>query len=288
MAISGGSLQKRTAGIREAIDSWCLRAREWLSQTFYETTPKYLLSALENFYLLALAPRKLLQQSGNVYDLIDVEVSSRFQAINGTILHNCLGIGYLMGPASLADKLTLDTGLPHTEDDANRLIATYFDVYSHYSRWIDNTLHAYKEKGYLTLLDGWVMYGDNPNRRSISNCPVQGAGGCILRRAIKLAQERGLKVIIPLHDALYIEYPEGKPECIDVLAASMMEAFGHYFAKDPITYVWSQAMRLDYDAWGPGLSDGEMTTPGGRVVKTQKIYIDPRGKSEYERFREFF
>lgn len=199
-----------------------------------------------------------------------------------------LGIGYLMGDVSLADKLAVDTGLPHTPEDAAKLIQLYFDVYAHYSRWIDTTLDDYKKKGYLTLLDGWVMYGDNPNRRSISNCPVQGAGACILRRAIKLAQERGLKIIIPLHDALYIEYPEHQPECIDLLAACMMEAFGHYFAKDPLTYVWSQAMRLDYDAWGPGLDDGEMTTPGGRVVKTQKIYIDPRGKFEYERFRVFF
>lgn len=199
-----------------------------------------------------------------------------------------LGVGYLMGDVSLADKLTVDTGVPHSSDEAAKLIALYFDAYPRYAAWIDATVHDYKKKGYLTLLDGWVMYGDNPNRRSISNCPVQGAGACVLRRAIKLAQERGLKIIIPLHDAIYIQYPVDKPESIDVLAACMMEAFGYYFQKDALTYVWSQAIRLDYDAWGPNLQDGEIVTPGGRRVKTQSIYIDPRGKNEYERFREFF
>lgn len=198
-----------------------------------------------------------------------------------------LGISYLMGEISLAAKLTADTGVHHTPEQAKKLIDLFFDVYANYSAWIDKTINDYKTKGYLTLLDGWVMFGDNDNLRSISNCPVQGAGGCVLRRAIKLAQERGLRVIIPLHDALYIEYPTAQPEKIDQLAEAMLEGFSHYF-KDPVVRGWSKAIRLDLDAWGPDLPDGSFTTPAGRSVKSQKVYVDPRAKSEYERFSRYF
>lgn len=199
-----------------------------------------------------------------------------------------LGIGYLMGPVSLADKLTLDTGVAHTEEDAEKLIRLYFDVYGYYDAWIQRTLTEYRARSYLMLTDGWVMHGDNPNHRSIANCPVQGTGAAILRRLVQIAQDRGLKVIIPLHDAAYIEYPVDQPEKIDLLAHSMMEAFGYYFQTDPLIHTWSQAIRLDFDAWGPNLDEGSFVTPGGRKVKSQKIYVDPRGKNEYERFKEFF
>jgi len=198
-----------------------------------------------------------------------------------------LGVGYLMGPVSLADKLTVDTGVPHTEDDARKLIQLYFEVYDSYSMWIETTLQKYVRDGFLILPDGWVMHGDNPNHRSVTNCPVQGAGSAVLRRLIQLAQDRGLRVIIPLHDAAYIEFPAKELWRIDTLAECMMEAFGYYF-KDPTTREWSQAIRLDYDVWGPDFTDGHVVTPGGRKVKTQKIYVDPRGKTEYERFKKFF
>ncbi|TXH10668.1 MAG: hypothetical protein E6R04_04865 [Spirochaetes bacterium] len=198
-----------------------------------------------------------------------------------------LGIGYLMGPISLAAKLTADTGIPHTEDDARKLTELYFSVYDRYSYWVEETIGEYRRRGFLTLPDGWVMHGDNPNHRSIANCPVQGTGAAIMRRAIHLSQKRGLKIIFPLHDAKYMEHPVGELWRVDVLANSMVEAFGHYF-KDPVVHGWSQAIRLDYDIWGPDLTDGYVTTPAGRKVKSQKIYIDPRGKNEYERFKKFF
>ncbi len=199
-----------------------------------------------------------------------------------------LGISYLMGPISLCDKLSLDTGVHHTPEQAEKQIDLFFSVFARYAAWIDKTIDDYKTKNYLTLLDGWVMFGDNDNRRSVSNCPVQGAGGCVLRRAIKLAQERGLRVIIPLHDALYIEYPSDQPEKIDQLAEAMLEGFSHYFRNDERIFQWSKAIRLDLDAWGPDLVDGKFTTPAGREVKSQSIYVDPRAKSEYERFSRYF
>lgn len=198
-----------------------------------------------------------------------------------------LGIGYLMAKNSLAEKLTQDTSVEHSPDEAQKLIDLYFSVYQKYGNWVAKTQYEYRQRGYLALLDGWVMFGDNENDRSVSNCPIQGAGACVLRRAIKLAQEAGLKVIIPLHDALYIEYPTSRPEKVDQLADAMLEAFAHYFRKDETVFGWSKAIRLDLDVWGPDQSDGEFVTARGRKVKTQSMYIDPRGKAEFEKFKKY-
>lgn len=261
-------------------------ARKWLSQIFFEIIPSFLLTLLESFYVRVLAPKKSPEGNVDVYDLIDVEKTSRFQAINGVVYHNCLGISYLMAKVALSKKLTADTGVRHTPEDAEKLINLFFEVYPDYAKWIDFTTYDYARKGHLKLLDGWVMFGDNPNFRSVSNCPIQGAGGCILRKAIQLSQDAGLKVIIPLHDALYIEYPTAHRHKPDMLAEAMHQAFTHYF--DGEQKEWAGAIRQDIDIWGPDWTEGKWETLAKRSAKTQKIYIDPRGKAEYERFSQYF
>lgn len=199
-----------------------------------------------------------------------------------------LGVSYLMGAVNLAKKLTEDTGEVHVEADAQKLIDAYFSVYKKYAKWIEDTIYDYKKRSYLQLPDGWIMFGDNRNHRSVSNCPIQGFGACILRKAIELAQCRGLKVIIPLHDALYVEYNIAKnPHTPDILRGCMKEAFSHYFKDDEEKYIWSQAIRLDMDVWGPGLEEGYFKTELGHDYKQQEIYIDPRAVTEYRRFQKY-
>lgn len=199
-----------------------------------------------------------------------------------------LGISYLMAKYGLAGKITEDTGKLCSPEEAEKLINTFFEVYSDYATFIERTLYEYSKNGYLRLPDGWLMFGDNSNHRSVSNCPIQGMGACILRKAIELAQDRGIKVIIPLHDALYAQIKYGDWGQIDLLADCMIEAFRFYFMNDPVAYERSKAIRIDIDVWGPGLTEGEKQTPKKRKVKTQKVYIDPRAKSEYERFSKYF
>jgi len=134
---------------------------------------------------------------------------------------------------------------------------------------------------YLKLPCGWYMWGDNPNQRSVGNFPVQGFAASIMRKAVQLAQDAGLDVIYTLHDALVIEYDIGNPEDMDTLYECMFKAFTHYFEDKES----ASMIRLDIDAWSPELSIGEFKTPKNREYKSQQIYIDPRAKDEYEKYK---
>ena len=134
------------------------------------------------------------------------------------------------------------------------------------------------------LKDGWIMWGDNDNKRSVSNVPIQGMGSCILRKAIALAQDAGLKVIFPLHDALYIEYDSEDLHAIDTLSDCMREAFLYFFDDKEAAGL----IGLDANIWSPDYKDGQYLTPKGMSVKGQTIYIDERSESEYQRFSKYF
>lgn len=198
-----------------------------------------------------------------------------------------LGISYQMGAESLANKLTADTGEPHTIEDGYEMINLFANAYPDYHEWIEDNEHYYCETDKLKLPDGWYMFGDNDNRRSVGNMPIQGMGSCILRKAIQLAQDAGLTVILPLHDALYIEFDSDDLSAVDKLEACMREAFAFYFKGETKAIAWSR-IRLDADIWSPDYSEGEFKTPGGIIGKKSKIYVDERSGNDFERFSKYF
>jgi hypothetical protein len=198
-----------------------------------------------------------------------------------------LGISYSMGAAALAQKLSDDTGKPHTKEDAEKLISKFMEAYPDYAEWIDSIRFDYTRRRYHRLPDGWTIFGDNDNARSVSNVPIQGFGSCILRKAIEFCQDAGLKVIYPLHDALYIEYPSDNIEKIDIFAECMRKAFSFYF-EDDMKKAAYELIRLDANIWSPDYEDGEISTPKGMICKKQKIYIDERSENEYKRFSKYW
>lgn len=226
-----------------------------------------------------------------VYDLVDVGKRNRFQLINGIVAHNCLGLSYGMAKASLALKLTQDTGRVHSPKDAQEMIDLFKRSFARHYEWRDEVLEQYEEDGYIKTLDGWYMFGDNDNVRSTLNMPVQSRGSDILRKAIQLAQDAGLKVILPLHDALYIESPIDKwEEHIDILADKMKEAFVHCFKSlDKEIADKAALIRLDGDAWSPDFPEKSeyCNTKLLTGVKKQQIYIDPRCGEEYKFFKKY-
>ena len=195
-----------------------------------------------------------------------------------------LGIQYLMGHYSLASKLTMDTGIHHSSDDAEELIELFNEAYPDYAEYRDGVWDDYLDDGYIRLNDGWTMFGDNHNRRSVCNMPIQGAGAAIMRQAVALAQDSGLEVIMTLHDALYIECDSNQwRDCMLVLEQAMRTAFTAYFQDQPRIL----SCRMDPTVWSPDFNDELVKTHLG-PVKTYSRYIDGRSFADYQKYKKYF
>jgi hypothetical protein len=134
-----------------------------------------------------------------------------------------LGLQYGMGAASLASKLTEDTGRLVTEQEANRLKALHKKVFCVYWAWLDKYVIEYQARP-AQLWDGWTMFQDNTNSLSVKNVPTQGGGSVMMRRAVIAAQKKGLKIVFPLHDAIYVLHPADSTEEIEMLDKIMAQA----------------------------------------------------------------
>ena len=102
-----------------------------------------------------------------------------------------------------------------------------------------------------------------------------------MRKAVTLAQDAGLKVIMTLHDAIYIEAMVDEWNAGDLLAECMQEAFGSFFPEVPSK---DKTVGLDGNVWGPDLEDGQFRCNNMDLglVKCQQIYVDERSAVEYE------
>lgn len=205
-----------------------------------------------------------------------------------------LGLSYDMSEYGLSYDLSEKFGRKVSTDEALGWINKHKRAYTDFWEYKERSQKEYKYNGRLSLGDGWTLWGDNQNHRSVGNFPIQGLGACIMRKAVELASWRGLEVIYTLHDAIYIE----SDDIMSVQAASklcecMDEAFRFYFPeelKDRAT------CRLDVDIWGPTMEDGETGMIGYDSMlwqeltapyKMQKIYIDERALADYERFKPY-
>ncbi|MBP9748426.1 MAG: hypothetical protein KBD17_02280 [Candidatus Pacebacteria bacterium] len=210
-----------------------------------------------------------------------------------------LGIGYGMGSEKLSIKITDDSKKKTTPDEARELIEAFRDSYPEYDWYKRQIYSEYRCESELCLLDGWKMFGDNPSKNSIQNFPVQGLGSCIMRKAIDLCLDRGINVIFPLHDALYVECGIGEwQEVLVKLCEIMKEASGFYFKGEFKT--WAESVRFDADVWGHGITPKLVWDEKkkkdknthifvqGIPVKMHSFYIDDRSEEEYDKFSKYF
>lgn len=193
-----------------------------------------------------------------------------------------LGISYDMTAKGLAPRLTQVSGEEVTEKTAEHYIELFFDAYSDFADWKKETMGEYQDNNRLTLPDGWTMWGDNDNHRSVGNFPIQGAGAVIMRTAVKAAQKVGLKVVYTLHDALTIEYPSHQFQHIAALYTCMSRAFDAVMK----TYGKISPIRIEGETWSKDY-DGSEIIPT-KDVKSLRINIDERGKLDYERYSVYF
>ncbi len=192
-----------------------------------------------------------------------------------------LGISYDMSAKGLAPRLSA-SGETYTEEKAQELIDTFYETYSDYADWKKEILEEYEDNGRLMLSDGWTMWGDNINHRSVGNFPVQGTGAVIMREAVRLAQNAGLDVIFTLHDAIYIEFKAVEVEAIETLRDAMLQAFENVMSK----YGKTIPIRVEGEAWSTAYLQ-EIPRKIPNVIYMPE-YVDAKGKAELERYRKFF
>lgn len=287
--ICDGSQAQKITGIREASMKLSLRVGRCALLILFETMPRLATAILEHLLKGVLVRSKYREcAEESVYDLMNVEVSSRFAALDGCLYHNCLGISYLMTKYGLAIKLTNDTGRVWTEDEAQEQIDAFYDAYPELQEWQDDIKSSYSDGGAIRLDCGWVMWSDNENLRSVCNVPIQGKSASIMRKAVDLAESRGVKILFTLHDALYMEDKIGQEHKIKILADCMREAF--IFYADKKYKKVAGEIKLDPFAWSPNYKKDSEIYLGKEKweVPISNLYIDSRSESEYNKFSKYF
>ena len=208
-----------------------------------------------------------------------------------------LGVSYGLTAPGLAMKLTNDTGITHTVTEAERLIELFFTTYNKYADWREEFLREYKQRKLMQLPDGWTMFGDNDNLRSVLNCPIQGISACVMRLAVALMQDRGLTPIMTLHDAIYCEEELGDWDKVTDMVWCMDAAFKQYLGR-------STRIMQDVYAWGRGItaiSDEEVESTkewekgiwwvkkiGDKEIHTMEEYVDDRVTKQIHKFRAYW
>lgn len=187
-----------------------------------------------------------------------------------------LGISYDMGSKGLAARMGC------SESEAEGLIQLFYDTYEDYADWKKETLEEYREFNYLKLSDGWTIWGDNPNHRSVGNFPIQGAGAVVMREAVRLCQVFGIRVVYTLHDAVYAEIESKDLQKIQVMQRCMLDAFRNVMKP----YGRCPDIRLEGECWSQ-----DFTTENGLLfdnIKQLIEYSDSKGASDLKRYRKFF
>ncbi len=189
-----------------------------------------------------------------------------------------LGISYDMGAKGLASRMEV------SEEEATEYIHTFYDTYSDYAEWKGGIQRRYADESHLSLSDGWTLWGDNNNHRSVGNFPVQGCGAEVMREAVRLCQVFGLKVIYTLHDAIYAEIPAHDLKRIEVMKRCLTDAFQNVMRRYGVN---SPDIRLEGDVWSPSFKKEDE----GKILFdniTQMIeYVDSKGEADLKRYRHF-
>lgn len=116
-----------------------------------------------------------------------------------------LAIQYQAGPYTVAMRMGV------AECVAREYLAWHHKAYRYLWRWSDGVFNSALIRGKLMTCFRWPLFITRQTKeRTIRNFPCQGNGAEMLRLAICLAAESGVKVIAPCHDAVLIEAPSNE------------------------------------------------------------------------------
>ena len=143
------------------------------------------------------------------------------------------GIVYGISDFTLAKNISV------TRAEAKAFIDRYFERYPGVKKYMDSSVEAGKEKGFVTTMMGRRRYlpeltSANFNVRAFGercamNSPIQGTAADIIKLAMvavaKELKERKLeaKLILQVHDELIIEAPQSEVDAVQTLLRECME-----------------------------------------------------------------
>ena len=114
-----------------------------------------------------------------------------------------LGVNYGMGENALAGRIHRPVYV------ARDLLKRHRETYKQFWKWSDGALDFAMFYGYLKTVFGWIVYlpSENLNPRMLRNFLIQANAAEMLRLAILLIHRQGIKICVPIHDAVLVEAP---------------------------------------------------------------------------------
>jgi DNA polymerase-1 len=131
-----------------------------------------------------------------------------------------LAVQYGMGAESLALRINQPIAR------AQLLLNLHRKTYRQFWKFSDMCLDEAKLGGRLWTKFGWeIQVGSDANERSLQNFPMQSHGAEMLRIACILLTRAGIRICLPVHDAILIEAPLAELDsAIDTTRQLMAEA----------------------------------------------------------------
>jgi DNA polymerase I len=153
-----------------------------------------------------------------------------------------LGVNYGMTEVSFSKKANISVL------KAKEILQLHTNIFQDYWDWVNDYMDSGKLSGRVTTKFGWGYNvpvidfhskecnanGKRKSYRTLQNFPMQGNGSDILRLAVSLCVENGIRVIAPVHDALLVEAPISDIENMVLKASSIMTKASEYVIKFPL------------------------------------------------------
>ncbi|MCY1077189.1 DNA polymerase I [Archangium lansingense] len=144
------------------------------------------------------------------------------------------GIAYGLSPYGLSTRLNIP------EAEARDIIERYFTRYAGIRRYLEETVHVAREKGYVETLFGRRrpmadLRAKNRQvvqaaERAAINMPIQGTAADLIKKAMLAVEaeleKQGLRtqMLLQVHDELLFEAPEAEVEAVKELSRRCMTA----------------------------------------------------------------
>lgn len=168
--------------------------------------------------------------AAELFDVAEADVTAEQRTIGKTVNFATI---YGQGATALGQQLGL------TRNEAKKMIDRYFQLYSGVRTWLDNTIAAAHESGFVTTILGRRRYIPELSSKNFSdkaygeriaaNTPIQGSAADICKLAM-LEIDRRIKaesfaagMVLQIHDELLFEAPADEVDQLTAIVRQCME-----------------------------------------------------------------